>query len=126
MMNTIHVKVDVHRNSDHQAVVVPVAIPDLEAVRALAERLHAEGQEYRGMAWGWPVYYDPELREEAAEFQVPDGQGGFRTEIRSFWSPASFTIGESGVWFYSLLWEYGRDNPPVEFLDDRNVLALVA
>ncbi len=74
------------------------------------------------MAWGWPVQYDPELQEDAAEFQIPDGYGGYRLEVRPFWSPASFTIGESGVWFYSLLWENGRDQAPVAFLDERNVL----
>jgi hypothetical protein len=36
--------------------------------------------------------------------------------------PASFTIGESGVWFFSLLWENGIDQPAVEFLDDRSLL----
>jgi hypothetical protein len=46
--------------------------------------------------------------------------------VRPFWSPASFTIGESGVWFYSLLWENGTDEVPVEFLDERNVLTLLA
>ena len=25
-------------------------------------------------------------------------------------TPADFTIGESGVWFFSLMWEYGKDN----------------
>ena len=28
-----------------------------------------------------------------------------------------------GIWFFSLMWEYGRDAEPVEFLDDRNILA---
>lgn len=126
-MNTIHVKVDVYSNNnsdnaDEHGVIVPVVVPDLTAVHALADRLHTEGQEYSGMAWGWPVQYDPELREDAAEFQIPDGQGGYRIEIRPFWSPASFTIGESGVWFYSLLWENGRDQSPVEFLGEQNVL----
>jgi hypothetical protein len=98
----------------------------MKAVRVLAECLHTEGREYSDTVWGWPVQYDPELKEEAAEFQIPDGQGGYRTEIRPFWSPASFTIGESGVWFYSLLWENGRDQTPVEFLDERNVVKRIA
>ncbi len=129
-MNTVHVRVDVHHDNhnhtdDSHAVMVPVVVPDLAAVHGLADRLHTEGREYSGIVWGWPVQYDPELREEAAEFQIPDGEGGYRTEIRPFWSPASFTIGENGVWFYSLLWEYGSDQAPVEFLDDQNVLVQV-
>ncbi len=126
-MNTIHVKVDVHNNDNRykgneDGVVVPVVIPDLATVHTLANQLHTEGREYSSVAWGWPVQYDPELQEDAAEFQIPDDQGGYRTEIRPFWSPANFTIGESGIWFYSLLWENGRDQAPVAFLDERNVL----
>lgn len=101
-------------------------VPDLAIVRTLANQLHAAGREYSDIVWGWPVQYDPELNESAAEFQVPDGKGGYKTEIRPFWSPASFTIGESGIWFFSLLWEYGSDKAPVEFLDERNRLASAA
>ena len=38
-------------------------------------------------------------------------------------TPADFCIGESGIWFYSLLWEHGKNAEPVEFLDDRSILA---
>ena len=38
-------------------------------------------------------------------------------------TPADFCIGESGVWFFSLMWEYGKGVEPVEFLDERNTLA---
>ncbi len=124
-MSVVQIKVNIHDQEHPEATAIPVAIPEISAVRALADRLHAEGREYSGTAWGWPVQYDPELNEEAAEFQIPDGQGGYRIEIRPFWSPASFTIGESGVWFYSLLWENGRERTPVEFLDERNILPLV-
>ena len=121
-MNIIQVKVNVYHQENDDITAVPVAVPDLADVRVVAEQLHREGKEYRGMRWGWPVQYDPEIRENAAEFQIPNGQGTYRTEVRPFWSPASFTIGESGIWFYSLLWENGIDNPPIEFLDERNVL----
>ena len=66
--------------------------------------------------------YEPELDESEAEVEVPDGKGGFITQIMPLWTPASFTIGESGVWFFSMMWENGSNQPPVEFLDDRNVL----
>jgi len=58
-----------------------------------------------------------------AEVEVPDGKGGFTIETMPLWMAASFTIGESGVWFFSLLWENGIDQPPVEFVDARNVVA---
>jgi hypothetical protein len=119
-MNIVQIKVKVHREEDPDVTTVPVAVPELSSARALAERLHREGREYSGIAWGWPVYYEPELQEDAAEFQIPDGKGGYKTEIRPFWSPASFTIGESGIWFYSLLWEHGHHEAPIEFLDEQN------
>lgn len=122
-MNVIQIKVYPHKEDDSYAIAIPVAIPDLLEVRTLANDLHAKGQEYNSTAWGWPVYYDPELHEEEAEFQIPDGMGGYRIEMRPFWSPASFTLGESGIWFYSLLWEHGREEEPVEFLDERHVTA---
>jgi hypothetical protein len=127
-MNIFHVKVGAYQQTDTTtaAVSVPVAVPDLAEVRKLANQLHATGQEYHDVVWGWPVQYDPELSESAAEFQVPDGEGGYKTEIRPFWSPASFTIGESGIWLFSLLWEHGRDEAPIEYLDDRNIVASVA
>ena len=101
--------------------VIPIALPSLIEVRALAERLHALNTPYHDVLWGWPVYYEPELKDDHATFEVPDARGGNRIEIAPFWSPASFTIGESGVWFYSLTWEHGKDQPPVEFLDDPNL-----
>ena len=104
-----------------RSVAVPVAIPELTEVRAFAERLHYLGQSYQDRVWGWELRYEPELDEPDAEVQVPDGKGGFITATMPIWAPASFAIGESGVWFFSLLWENGSDQPPVEFLDDRNL-----
>jgi len=119
-MNIVATKVNTYQHGNSNIVTIPIAVPDLTDVRAFAGHLHAKGQEYSGIMWGWPVQYDPELCEEEAEFQIPDQRGGYRTEIRPFWSPASFTIGESGFWFFSLLWENGSDQAPVEFLNTRN------
>lgn len=105
-----------------RSVSVPVAIPDLLEVRAFAERLHRLGQSYQDRVWGWALSYEPEINEPEAEVQVPDGKGGFVTATMAIWTPASFAIGENGIWFFSLLWENGADQPPVEFLDDRNLL----
>jgi len=38
-------------------------------------------------------------------------------------TPADFVIGESGIWFFSMMWEHGKENPPVGFLDDKNIIA---
>ena len=120
-MNTVRVKVDVHQ-SNKNGTVIPVNLPSLDDVRALATRLHVLNTPFNDLVWGWPVYYDPELKEDYAELVVTDAIGGHLTEVVPFWSPASFTIGESGVWFFSMTWEHGREQPPVEFLDDRNIL----
>jgi len=99
-----------------------MAIPDVQEVRAFAERLHQLGQSYQDRVWGRELSYEPEINEPEAEVQIPNGKGGFVTETMSIWAPASFAIGESGVWFFSMLWENGVDQPPSEYLDDRNLL----
>jgi len=122
-MNPTLVTVNTHLQEGHsRSVTIPVFIPKLDDVRALAARLHYVGQSYQDRVWGWEVTYEPELDESEAEVEVPDGKGGFITKIMPLWTPASFTIGESGVWFFSMMWENGANQPPVEFLDDRNVL----
>jgi hypothetical protein len=122
-MNPTLVTVNTHTdNGPSRAVAIPLFIPNLDEVRALAMRLHEDAQPYQGRTWGREVTYKPEVTEPDAEVEVPDGKGGFVTQTMSLWMAASFTIGESGVWFFSLLWENGVDQPPGEFLDDRNVI----
>ena len=110
-MNILPARVAIPQFDEQETIVLPLAIPDVAEVEALARELHAGRVAYEGVVWGWPVQYEPELREESAEFQIPDGQGGWRTEMRPFFSPASFTIGQNGFGFYSLLWENGREAP---------------
>ncbi len=86
-MTTFRVKVDVHSCNRPDTTTVPVAVPDEHQIRELADRLHLIACEYRGMAWGWPVYYEPELHEESADFNVPNGNGGVTVEKRLFHSP---------------------------------------
>lgn len=92
-------------------------IPELAEVREIANTLHLRNKPYQGQMRDWPVYYEPELIEENTLFELPDNNDGMKEEQRSHYSPASFTAGESGIWFFSLLWENGRDAEPVEFLD---------
>lgn len=122
-INTALITVNTHPDKGRSRTVsVRITIPDLQEVRALAAQLHNLGQSYQDRAWGWEVSYEPEIDEPEAEVQVPDHQGGFVSETMLIWTPASFTIGKSGVWFFSMQWENGTEQPPTEFLDDRSLV----
>ena len=41
-------------------------------------------------------------------------------------TPADFCIGESGIWFFSMMWENGMELEPVEFLDDAAIVRSAA
>lgn len=89
--------------------VLPLMIPDPSEVKAFAVHLHAIGKHWRGEIYGWLAEYTPESRKK------PSG-----SKMR--FTPADFRIGESGIWFYSLMWEYGKNKEPIEFLDDRGIV----
>ena len=89
--------------------IVPILIPELNEVREFARKLHADGRPWSGEAFGWHVEYNPESS------QLP-------LDSKMTFTPADFSIGESGIWFYSLMWEQGKETEPVEFLDDRNLV----
>ena len=121
-MRTTLVSTKLHPNYIRvRSSAASISIPDLGSVDGLAEELHKANAPYHGEAWGWDITYEPEINEPEAVVDVPDGRGGFTTHLMPLWTPASFTIGESGIWFYSLMWENGADQPPVAFLDDRGV-----
>ncbi len=88
---------------------IPVSIPELRDVRAFAAERHARGQAWQGEAFGWSAEYNPQQDEPPLDSHVT-------------FTPADFCIGESGIWFFSLQWEDGRDAPPTEFLDDHNII----
>ena len=90
--------------------IVPIVIPELDEVRAFAENLHAKGIPWQGEAFGWPAEYNPQSSTPPLDSKMT-------------FTPADFCISESGIWFFSLMWEYGKDEKPVEFLDDRNIVA---
>jgi hypothetical protein len=85
-------------------------VPNLDEVRAFAVRLHAEDQAWEGEAFGWPAEYNPERPDPPLDSKMT-------------FTPADFCIGESGIWFFSLMWEHGRDAEPAAFLDDTHLLA---
>lgn len=105
-MITVKAKVKAHVG---EASVVPIVIPDLNEVRAFAKKLNAEGNYWQGEVFGWQAEYNPEQVEPPLDSKMT-------------FTPADFSIGESGIWFFSLMWEHGKDKAPVEFLDDRNIL----
>jgi hypothetical protein len=98
---------------DNYESLVPILVPELEEVRRFAHDLHARGKSWNGEAFGWPAEYHAERPEPPLDSKLT-------------FTPADFCIGESGVWFFSLQWEHGKDAPPVEFLDDKNILAETA
>ncbi len=78
-------------------------------VKAFAGRLHAVGKRWQGEMFGWSAEYTPESRKKPSSSKMR-------------FTPANFCIGESGIWFFSLMWEHGKNKEPVEFLDDRGII----
>jgi hypothetical protein len=102
------VKAKIPQRADY-SLVVPLAVPDLNEVKALVNHLHSLGKPWQGEIFGWPAQYTPESRKKPIASKMP-------------FTPADFWIGESGIWFYSLMWEHGKNAQPVEFLDDRGLV----
>ena len=105
-------KVRVESSKDESSPVVPLLIPDLDEVRASAKELHSQGKAWQGELFGWSAEYNPERAEPPLDSKMT-------------FTPADFCIGESGIWFFSMMWEQGKDAEPVEFLDDRAVIRTV-
>jgi hypothetical protein len=105
-MATVQAKI---RTVDGSESVVPIVVPEPEAVREFALALHSEGIPWAGDAFGWHAEYIPHRHEPPLQSRLP-------------FSPAEFCIGESGVWFFSLMWEHGPGAAPVEFVDDAGIV----
>ncbi len=106
-MKTVKIKMKTDDNG--YASIVPVVIPNLDEIKKLATDLHTKGVPWKGEAFGWSAEYNPEQSKPPLD-------------SRMNFTPADFCIGESGIWFFSLMWEHGKDAEPVEFLDDKNVV----
>jgi hypothetical protein len=87
-----------------------LAIPNLNEVKKFAAKPHTKGKAWQGEAFGWQAEYNPQRAEPHLDSKMT-------------FTPADFCIGESGLWFFSLMWERGRDTKPVEFLDDRRIVS---
>ena len=102
------VKVKIHTQAGDESIL-PLAVPDLNEVRSFAKHLHSLGKHWQGEIFGWQAEYTPESDKKPLDSNMT-------------FTPADFWIGESGIWFFSLMWEHGKDKEPVEFLDDRGVV----
>ncbi len=89
--------------------VLPLSIPSLDEVRSFAKHLHNTNKHWQAEIFGWSAEYSPESQRKPVESKMT-------------FTPAEFWIGESGIWFFSLMWEHGKDKEPVEFLDDRGLV----
>ena len=105
-MFTVKAKIPAH--ADYEPIL-PLAIPDLKEVRAFANHLHSLSKAWSGEIFGWQAEYTPESDKKPVDSNMT-------------FTPADFWIGESGIWFFSLMWEHGKDKNPVEFLDDRGII----
>jgi hypothetical protein len=101
-------KVKITPREDYSPIL-PVAIPDLQEVRAFAKTMHAAGKNWKGEYLGWQAEYTPSASEKPLDSNMQ-------------FTPADFWIGESGIWFFSLMWEHGKDKEPIEFLDERGII----
>lgn len=110
--NVVTTKAKIRTRNDY-AALVPVNIPNLDEVRKFAATLHVKGKAWRGEAFGWQAEYNPQRAEPPLDSKMT-------------FSPADFCIGESGIWFFSLMWERGAKAKPVEFLDERNLVGKIA
>ena len=102
------VKVKIHSQEGYEPIL-PLAVPDLKDIHSFANHLHALGAHWHGEIFGWQAEYTPESDQKPEDSNMT-------------FTPADFWIGESGIWFFTLMWEHGKDKAPVEFLDDRGVV----
>ena len=109
----VHVHIEKENKAAKYWPIVPIVVPDLREVRQFAHQLHKSGKVWAGEFQGWQAEYYPEQAEPPLD-------------SRMTFTPAEFCIGESDIWFFSMMWEHGSDQPPVEFLNDANILALAA
>ena len=103
------VKAKLTRYEDDYTSVIPIVIPDLDEVRELAAKLHAIEEPWQGEAFGWEAEYNPEKCEPPLDSKMT-------------FTPADFCIGESSIWFFSMMWENGKEASPSEFLDNKNIM----
>ena len=89
--------------------VIPVVLPDLQELREFATKIHMRKTDWHGEAFGWDAEY------HASHSAPPD-------DSQMHFTPATFWIGDATIWGFSLMWEDGDEKPPVETLNDWNIV----
>jgi hypothetical protein len=84
-------------------------LADLNEVRSFASHLHSLRKHWQGEIFGWQAEYTPQSDQKPLDSNMT-------------FTPADFWIGESGFWFFSLMWENSNAKEAVEFLDDRGAV----
>ncbi len=105
-MRTVKARLEL---DEDETIIVPIVIPEIKDVQSFADKLHLQGQAWKGGVFGWQAEYTPERSEAPLDSNMQ-------------FTPADFWIGESDVWFYSLMWEQGQAETPVEYLDESHIL----
>jgi hypothetical protein len=88
---------------------IPVLIPDIQDIRDLAIKLHRTKENWQGNVFGWDAEYISSLAEAPENSQMT-------------FTPATFWIGDATIWGFSMMWEDGDDQPPVETVSNWNVI----
>jgi len=91
--------------------VIPISIPAMDEIQALAWAAHEKGTALADEAWGWPVRYEPQVQEPVPHSKLP-----FR--------PAVFSIGVYPIWFVAFTWEYGQEQAPTLLVEDENLVTV--
>ena len=99
---------DIYDEIDH-VPVIPISIPAMDEIQALAWAAHEKGTALTDEVWGWPVRYEPQVPEPVPHSKLP-----FR--------PAVFSIGVYPIWFVAFTWEYGHDQAPTLLVEDENLV----
>jgi hypothetical protein len=89
--------------------LIPITIPEMTEIRALAWAAHEKGEHYTDEVLGWPVSYEPELATPVPHSTL---------QVK----PAVFTIGCYPIWFVSLTWEQGKDQEPSLWIEDEHLV----
>ena len=109
----IQTKVKIHLGDIYDEIghipAIPISIPDMDEIKALAWAVHTRGTVYVDEVWGWPVRYEPEVQEP-----IPHSNLSFK--------PALFCIGVYPIWFVSFTWEHGQEQAPTVLVDDENLI----
>ena len=112
-------------------------------MKSFASHLHSLGKYWQGELFGWQAEYTPESDRKPEDSKMTftpadfyrllrkslnlleettskNKNSGLVTHVRH--ACGTLWIGESGIWFFSLMWEHGKDKDPSEFLDDRGMV----